>query len=91
MRLHANMFQLRFAVARTEPMSVAIPSKIANVVGHGVDGVDPNQPLGDLLRMAIETVQVAKNPRVSVPLRGRKLVPDAASDEMAVGVHARAA
>ena len=85
------MFQLRLAVARTKPMSVAVPSEIAIAIGHGVDGVDANESLGNLLRVAIETIQIAKGPRVSLPLSGWKLVPNAASDQVAMCILARAA
>ena len=78
-------------MARTKSVSVAIPSEVANVVGQGVDGVDADEPASDLLRVAIETVQVPENLGVSVPLCGRELVPNTASDEVAMSVLARAA
>ena len=78
-------------MALAKAVFIAVPSKIADVVGQRVDGVDPNEALGNLLGMAIETIEVAERPGVRQALCWWQVVPDAAFDEMAMRVLAIAA
>ena len=78
-------------MARAETVAVAIPPKVAEVVGQRVDGVDADEPEGDLLRVAVEAIEVAENLGVGRALRCRELFPNTALDKMAVRVLARVA